>query len=544
MILHDFCVAGCGLSAMTGTSRQGAFQMSENFSRRQHVTKAAVRGRGAVVAQNTLAAEVGARTLAAGGNAIDAAVTTAMAIGCVEPWMSGLGAVGYMTVWIARERRAYVVDYGAMTARGLDPATYPLAPGAGAGDLFGWPPVVEDRNIKGYHSIAVPGQVDGMATALKRFGTWSWRQVMDPAVELAERGMLCDWYATLMIASGAAYLSEYETSRATYLPNGFPPIVGWEGEAPRIRLGKLAETLKRLRDAGPRDYYEGEIARRIVADLAAGGSPIAADDLAGYHARVVDPVSFERNGATIHTVPYLTAGPTMKRAFELMGERTVGSGAPDADAFVAVAEGLHVAYEERLRTMGDAHTPSCTTHFNVVDAEGNMVALTQTLLSLFGSRVMLPQTGILMNNGVMWFDPVQGRPNSVAPAKRPLCNICATVVSKNGEGWFAIGASGGRRIVPAITQLTMMQVDRGLDLETAFHLPRIDVSGTGPIRVNWDLPEPIRQAIATRHKVTEVPNAVYPLNFANPSCIRRDPMTGTVIGMNEIMSPWAGGAAV
>jgi gamma-glutamyltranspeptidase/glutathione hydrolase len=211
---------------------------------------------------------------------------------------------------------------------------------------------------------------------------------------------------------------------------------------------------------------------------------------------------------------------------------------------VAVAEALHVAYQERLRDMGDAHTPTCTTHFNAVDSEGNMVALTQTLLSLFGSRVMLPQTGIMMNNGILWFDPEPGKPNSVGPGKRPLCNICATVVSKNGEGWFAIGASGGRRIVPAITQHIAMQVDRGLDVETAFHLPRIDVSGTGPVRANWDLPETVRNAIAARLPVEDVPNVVYPLNFANPSCIRRDPMTGTVTGMNEIMSPWAGGAAV
>jgi gamma-glutamyltranspeptidase/glutathione hydrolase len=517
--------------------------MSENFNRRQKITKAAVHGRGAVVAQNTLAAEMGARTLARGGNAIDAAVTTAMAIGCVEPWMSGIGGIGYMAVWVARERRAYIVDYGAIAARRLDPKTYRTIPGQAPSDLFGWPPVVEDRNLKGYHSMAVPGQVDGMATALKRFGTWSWQQVMAPAIELAERGMLCDWYATLLIATGAAYLNEYETSRATYLPNGFPPVVGWDGAPPRIRLGQLAETLKRLRDAGPRDFYEGEIARRIVTDLQAGGSSIAADDLATYHARVVEPVAFTRHGATIHTVPDLTAGPTMKRAFELMGDRTVGTGAPDAEAFVAVAEALHTAYDERLRLMGDAHTPSCTTHFNTVDAEGNMVALTQTLLSLFGSRVMLPQTGIMMNNGIMWFDPEQGRPNSVTPGKRPLCNICATVVSKDGEGWFAIGASGGRRIVPAITQLIMMQVDRGLDVETAFHLPRIDVSGTGPIRVNWDLPDSVRRAIAAKLPIEETPNMVYPLNFANPSCIRRDPATGTVTGMNEVMSPWAGGAA-
>ncbi len=518
--------------------------MSENFNRRQTVTKKAVHGRGAVVAQNTLAAEVGARALAAGGNAIDAAVTTAMSIGCLEPWMSGIGGVGYMAVWIAKERKAYIVDYGAKSAHKLDMKNYVLAGGKAMGDLFGWPPVIGDNNIKGYHSIAVPGQVDGMATALKRFGTFSWKQVVDPAIELAERGLSADWYATLMIATGASALNQYDTSRATYLPGGFPPVIDWEGNAPRVVLGNLAATLKRLRDAGPRDYYEGEIARKLVADLGAGGSAISLGDLANYHARIVEPVEFQANGATVHTVPWLTAGPTMKRAFELMGDRTLGSGAPDAKAFLAVAESLHTAYEERLRDMGDAHTPSCTTHFNVVDAEGNMVALTQTLLSLFGSRVMLPQTGIMMNNGIMWFDPEQNKPNSLGPDKRPLCNICATVVSKNGEGWFAIGASGGRRIAPAVAQLIMMQTDRGMDVETAFHTPRIDVSGTGPIRADWNLPADVRAAIAAKFPVVDVANAVYPLNFANPSCIRRDPMTGLVTGMNEIMSPWAGGAAV
>ncbi|MBM3620374.1 MAG: gamma-glutamyltransferase [Alphaproteobacteria bacterium] len=518
--------------------------MSENFNRNQRIIKHAVRGKGAVVAQNTLAAQMGTRTLARGGNAIDAAVTTAMAIGCVEPWMSGIGGIGYMAVWIAKERKAYIVDYGAVAARGLDLKNYALTGGNATSDLFGWPPVVNDNNVMGYHSIAVPGQVDGMATALKRFGTWDWKQVMEAGIELAERGMSCDWYGTTLITTGAAALNRYETSRATYLPNGFPPVIDWEGNPPRVKLGNLANTLKRLRDAGPRDYYEGQIAKDLVADLNAGGSAISLEDLANYHARVVEPVTFERNGATVHTVPYLTAGPTMKRAFELIGDRTIGDGAPDAQAFMAVAESLHTAYEERLRTMGDRHTDSCTTHFNAVDAEGNMVALTQTLLSLFGSRVMLPRTGIMMNNGIMWFDPEQGKPNSLTPGKRPLCNICATVVSKNGEGWFAIGASGGRRIVPAITQLIMMQTDRGMDVEAAFHQPRIDVSGVGPVRANWDLDEDIKRAISKKMPLVEVPNPIYPLNFANPSCIRRDPMTGTVTGMNEVMSPWAGGAAV
>ena len=239
----------------------------------------------------------------------------------------------------------------------------------------------------------------------------------------------------------------------------------------------------------------------------------------------------------------MTAGPTLRRTVELAGAGTKGKGAPDADFFVAIAQGMHQAYEERLKTMGDKPTNTCTTHFCAADSEGNMVALTQTLMSLFGSCVMLPKTGITMNNGMLWFDPEPNRPNSIAPGKRPLCNICPVVVAKDGKPWFCIGASGGRRIVPAVTQLSLMLIDRGLDVGAAFHQPRIDVSGVGPIRVNRELPEAVKKAIAGRLPSVEVANQVSPLGFANPCCIVRDPATGELTGMNEVMSPWAGGAA-
>ena len=202
-----------------------------------------------------------------------------------------------------------------------------------------------------------------------------------------------------------------------------------------------------------------------------------------------------------------------------------------------------VAYVERLKSLGDKPTNSCTTHFCAADSEGNMVALTQTLMSLFGSAVMLPKTGITMNNGMLWFDPEPNKPNSIAAGKRPLCNICPVVVVKDGQPWFCIGASGGRRIVPAVSQLALMLIDRGMDVEAAFHQPKIDVSGVGPIRVNRDLPDAVKKAIAARLPIVEVTNHMSPLGFANPCAIVRDPATGELTGMNEVMSPWAGGAA-
>lgn len=517
--------------------------MYENFSRDTRTTKAAVSGRGVVAAQNQLAADIGAGVLARGGNAIDAAVTTAFALGTVEPWMSGMGGGGYMTIYRAKTKSVHVVDFGMIAAKGLNTADYALVPGKTAPDLFGWPPVVEDRNLYGYHAILVPGQVAGMAKALEKFGTWGWSDVLSPAIDCAARGLTVDWYASLMICSGASVLSRYPTSAETYLPKGFVPITDWMGTELRLKLGNLEQTLRRLSARGAADFYKGGIAADLVADLQAGGSAITAADLAAYEARIVDPLAFDHGGARLHTAPGLTAGPTLQKTLAATGAAMRGTGAPDGKAFATLAVALHDAYRERLETMGDTLAPACTTHLNVVDAEGNLVSLTQTLLSLFGSKVMLPKTGLMMNNGINWFDPVPGKPNSLSPGKRPLTNMCQVVATKDGEGWFAIGASGGRRILPAVANLTCFLVDRGMDLETAFHQPRIDVSGVGPVRVNKAAGEEVTQAIAARLPVEVVTNTPYPLNFANPSGVMRDLKTGKAWGISEISTPWSGAAA-
>jgi gamma-glutamyltranspeptidase / glutathione hydrolase len=517
--------------------------MSESLTRQFKVTKQAVRGKGVVVAQNVKAAEVGASILRKGGNAIDAAVATGMAIGAIEPWMSGIGGVGFMTIWSAKEGRARTVDYGPISAGKLDPSVYEIV-GPGPANPFAWPDILEQRNEVGYHSIAVPGMVAGLAKALERFGSLKWRDVLQPGVELAARGMELDWYMQVMLAQGARNLSQFPASRAAYLcDDGRVPMIDWQNNTRHIKLGHLGQTMHRLAEGGPREFYEGSLARDIAADLQAGGSAISYDDLASYEARIVEPLSFDHNGVTVNVAGGLTAGPTLRRTIELVGGKTKGKGAPDAKFFTAIAQGMHTAYDERLKTLGDKPTDTCTTHFCAADSQGNMVALTQTLMSLFGSAVMLPKTGVTMNNGMLWFDPEPNRPNSIAPGKRPLCNICPIVVARDGKPWFCIGASGGRRIVPAVTQLALMLVDRGLDVESAFHQPRIDVSGVGPIRVNRDLPDAVKKAIAAKLPIVEVDNPISPLGFANPSCIVRDPQTGELTGMNEVMSPWAGGAA-
>jgi gamma-glutamyltranspeptidase/glutathione hydrolase len=207
---------------------------------------------------------------------------------------------------------------------------------------------------------------------------------------------------------------------------------------------------------------------------------------------------------------------------------------------------LLAAYRERLATMGDiddGRDPACTTHLCVVDRAGDMVSLTQTLLSPFGSRVVSPSTGILLNNGVMWFDPRPGRPNSLAPGKRPLSNMCPVVAMRGGAPWLALGASGGRRILPAVLQISSMLADCGLDLESAMHLPRIDVSGGAEVVVDRRLAPEVLAGLRARFQVREAEHLVMPKLFACPTAVLRDPSTAQASGMTDPTQPAAGAAA-
>jgi gamma-glutamyltranspeptidase/glutathione hydrolase len=168
-----------------------------------------------------------------------------------------------------------------------------------------------------------------------------------------------------------------------------------------------------------------------------------------------------------------------------------------------------------------------------------MVALTQTLLSVFGSKVVLPETGILMNNGIMWFDPRPGQPNSLAPGKRPLTNMCPTVVDAGNGLRIAVGASGGRRIMPAVMQLISFLVDFGMSVDDACHQPRLDVSGTPLVTVDARLPAAISDTLAEGHQVARVQHGVYPALFACPNLVVHDPNRGINTGGAFVMSPWS-----
>ncbi len=498
---------------------------------------------GIVVSQSRIAAQAGASSLRANGNAIDAAITTAAALAALEPWNSGLGGTGFMVVYIAKEDRALVIDGGPIAPRRLNPADYPLS-GKTGGDLFNWPMVIGDRNVMGPLSIAVPGLVDGWGLAHRNFGTKPWAELLAPAVEFAEQGLPVDWWTTLKITANARELNRFKPARSIYLPDDLPAYTP-SGAAPtHLRLVGLDKTLKRLAAAGARDFYEGELACDLIADFEVSGAIITGEDLASYHARMVEPLEVDYRDTRLALAPGLTAGPSLARALSLLPRAGFKSREPDAAAYVAYVEALKSVYAERLAHMGESEAaPGSTTHLSVVDRDGNMVALTQTLLSSFGSKVVLPKTGVLMNNGVMWFDPRPGWSNSLGPGKRPLTNMCPAIVRNNRKGWFAIGASGGRKILPAVLQMISFLVDFRLTLEAAAHQPRVDASGGEVVTADPRLSAEVRSALAKRFTLRLGEHTTYPANYACPQVVLQDPVTGVRFGIGDVMSPWSGAVA-
>jgi gamma-glutamyltranspeptidase / glutathione hydrolase len=526
--------------------------MRDQFSNAQQIRKPSVSSKGGIVAaQSRRAAEIGASVLADGGDCVDAVIATTFALGTLEPWMSGLGGGGAMVLYRARENRYEVIDYGMRAPNSLRVEDYPLTGGA-ASDIFPWPRVEDDRNLHGAGAIAVPGVVAGMEEAHRRHAKMPWKDLLAPGIKLAGEGLLVDWWTTLMIASCAADLRRYPASAAAYLQDGLPPNAQW-GIKSSVRLpqDRLKATLEQLAARGPRDFYEGELARSMAADIKAAGGALSVEDLAAFRAYHREALAIPYRGGKVFATPELTAGPTMAHTLRRLQEKLTPGRAPDAAAYAEYAAALQSAYRERLKDMGDADgrralgaehlAPACTTHFSVVDKDGNMAAVTQTLLSTFGSKFVTPTTGITMNNGIMWFDPTPGVPNSLAPGKRCLTNYTPVVAEAADGRRLAVGASGGRRILPAVAQLLSFVMDYGMDLDAAIHQPRIDASEGAIVIGDVRLPAAVHDMLQSRFDYEQARIQTFPMKFACPSVVMRQGSTN--FGATETAQPWGDAVA-
>lgn len=530
---------------------------------------------GMVAAKTPQAVDAGLTILQRGGNAIDAAVATAFAAGVSEPWMNGLGGGGFLVAWIAEEQRSITIEYPMISPAGATPDMFPLASTAPDAALFGWPATIDNANVVGHRAAAIPGTVDGLALALDRYGTMSLADVLAPAIEIAEQGVAVTWHTTLFVARDLANLARFPGTAAIYLNDaGNPPVTLMQANPTVIRNADLAQTLRRIADNGPRWFYESEVADTFAAHFREHGGIHTSDDFHRYHARETSPRTVRYHGHDVHTVGGASGGSTLAQMLAILEHRgpdAKAHGSPEslhllaqagrrayADRFSYFADPdqVHVPYDAFLAddyiaamaqelengaashpapghraALGIDHdlAPSVpeymkdgsTTHLSTSDNQGNAVSVTQTLLGAWGSRVTVPGTGVLFNNGMMWFDPEPGRPNSVAGNKVPLSNMAPVIVSNGDTVNASVGSSGGRKIALCNLQVLVNLLGHGMGMQEAIDAPMIDISTTSLIASSL-LPSSTLSALGELgHTVVERDPRLLTGDFASPVGILR-----------------------
>ena len=486
--------------------------------------------RGMVVAQHPLGARAGLEVLAKGGNAVDAAVTTAFAMGVVQPLMNGIGGGGQMIVRLGGGTEG-AVDYGMKAPLAASDDMYELGPepeALGAGTLrfssrYNWPQVRDNAHLDGHSAIATPGTVAGLSAALARWGTMDLKDAIAPAIELAENGFAIGHHMSLALVTGRDKFLGFPGTTPIFYPNGQPIATG-----ERLVQTDYARTLRLIADGGPDAFYRGEPAQRIAEDAQANGARLSEEDVAAYEAVVYEQVlRTNYRDVEVLAVPGPGAAPTLIEILNILSNfdlRLLGYGS--LDSLHVIAEAIKMAAADRFSYLGDcapdggpvdvlmdpeyaakraaeigrlaaeaepgdpwAHAGTVkpagypapaglgpdggTTHLTVVDATGGAVSLTQTLHGYSG--VVTPGVGAMMNNGMGWFYPGPGTVNSVSPGGRGLHNMVPVLLVRDGALRAALGASGGRRIWTAVVQAIVHYVDFEMALQDAVQTPRIHV---------------------------------------------------------------------
>ena len=528
---------------------------------------------GVVAAKHELAAEAGADVLRGGGNAVDAVVTAGFVAGVVEPFMSGVGGGGFLVAHFPERGERVVVDHAMVAPAAASPAMYQLASSGSDSDMFGWHMVDGDANIHGHLAAAVPGTVAGLTLALDEFGTLPRQRALAPAIKHAEDGFSVTWHTALMIGLDLSLLNRFPATRATFTNDGYvpTPYPGWRKP---LRQPELAATLRLVAERGARAFYEGDPARAIAREMREHDGLISEEDLAGYQPAVVEPLCGSYRGYEVLTSPPASGGPTVLETLHLMEQEDLSRlGHNSVAALHWIAESCLQAFADRLALLGDpafvdapwerlisrqyaadlaetfvadavraplpaqaAPIPRMnTTHVAAIDRWGNSASLTSTLLGGWGSGVTVPGTGVLLNNGMMWFDPVPGRPNSVSGGKKPLANMAPTLVLDDARAFISLGAMGGRRILNALPQIIANVVDYGMGMQSAISAPRIDCS-TGIVQASSRLsPHTLNALRQIGHAVEVLEEDMLSFEFGSPVGVQND--GGTLRGGANLFYP-------
>ena len=515
---------------------------------------------GVVAAKHELAAEAGAEVLREGGNAVDAVAAAGFVAGVVEPFMSGVGGGGFLVAHFPERNERVVVDHAMVAPSAAAPNMYSLAGSGTDSDMFGWQKEQDDANIHGYLAAAVPGTVAGLAMALEAFGTFPLQRALAPAIRHAETGFDVSWHTALMIGLDLKLLNRFPATRATFTNDGYVPTP-YQGWRRPLRQPELAATLRLIADKGPRAFYEGAPARAIAEDMRAHGGLITEEDLARYQPTISKPLSGAYRGFEVLTSPPASGGPTVLETLNLMEQADLAAhGHNSPEALHWIAEACLQAFADRLALLGDpvfvdapwelliskayaadqvatfapdrvrkpapgvtAPVPRMnTTHVSAIDRWGNSASLTSTLLGSWGSGVTVPGIGVLLNNGMMWFDPVPGRPNSVAGGKKPLANMAPTLVLEDNQPFLSLGAMGGRRILDALPQIIANVVDYNMGMQAAISAPRIDCS-TGSVQASSRIPAETIEALRQfGHTVEILEEDMVSFEFGSPVGVQND----------------------
>ena len=503
---------------------------------------------GMVATQEALATRIGVDILERGGNAVDAAVAIGFALAVTLPRAGNLGGGGFMLVHDAATGRTEAIDYRE------------TAPAAATRDMYLGPDGEPDsrRSRFSYLSVGVPGTVAGMALALARYGSMGLAQVMAPAIRLAEQGIVVSAELAASLESRRKRFQRWPaTMRAFFKADGSAYAAG-----EILVQGDLAWSLRRIAEDGPAAFYEGAIAERLAADMAAHGGLVTSADLKAYRAVVRAPVKGGYRGYDIYSMPPPSSGGVhLIQILNILEGFPIGFlGHNGAETIHLMAEAMKLAYADRSAHLGDPdfwpvpvagltskayaaglrsgidrnrarpaveikpgqpapYESGETTHYSVMDRAGNVVSNTTTINFGYGAGIVAAGTGILLNNEMDDFSAKPGVPNAygliggeanaVEPMKRPLSSMTPTIVIKDGRPFLATGSPGGSRIITTTVQLIMNVIDHGMNLAAATAAPRVHHQWLPDrLRVERGLsPDTVRLLAAKGHRVV-VKNAM------------------------------------
>jgi gamma-glutamyltranspeptidase/glutathione hydrolase len=465
---------------------------------------------GMVVASERRAAEIGADILRQGGNAIDAAVAVGFAEAVTNPCCGNLGGGGFLVAHLAAAHRDVFIDFRETAPAAASKTMYLDASGA----------PIPGASLDGWRAVATPGTVLGLDAALSRYGSMSRDKVLAPAIALARDGfVLSRADADIFQAFAGRFKGDPEAAKIFLRPDGSPLEPG-----DRLVQSDLAATLQAIADQGPDAFYRGAIARKIEAAMRANGGIVSAADLAAYKIDEAPPLACDYRGFRfVSAPPPSSGGATLCEILNVVeGYDLKGLGFHSAASVHLMVEAMRHAFMDRNTYLGDPafvanpldrllskdyaariraailpdkatpsqevqpgvapHEKAETTHYSVVDRDGDAVAVTYTINGAFGAGVIAPGTGFFLNDemddftvkpgAANQFGLVQGEANAIAPGKRPLSSMAPTLVEKDGQVVLALGSPGGSRIITTVLETALNLIDYGMEPQEAVDAPR------------------------------------------------------------------------